>query len=178
MRKRPIHSFKRKTASTLTIDNGTDTTTSFEWKLNDLPDYTEFTNLFDSYRINAIKLEIKPRFNNVDATAPGMVPIYTVIDHNDNTYLTSTADALQYETCKVHKMTQGVKRYLKVNALGSSQTTGGAAIGEQLWRKWFSTSQADILHYGVKLWAPATSFEEGIVYDVITTYYFQCKAVF
>jgi len=181
-RKRPIHTFKRKIDSTLTLDSESDTSTSFVFKLTDLPNSTEFTNLFDSYRINGIRWEMRPRFNSCDVSTPGLVPVYTVIDRNDNEYLTSIHDALEYETCKVHKMTQNIKRYFKPSVMstalsGSSETT----LGQQLWNKWYSTNTVEggssISYLGLKLYANTTGLSNPIVYDIITTYYFQCKAV-
>jgi len=181
-RKRPIHTFKRKIDSTLTLDNESDTSTSYIFKLSDLPNSTDFTNLFDSYKINGIRWEMKPRFNSCDVATPGLVPIYTVIDRNDNEYLTSIHDALEYETCKVHKMTQNIKRYFKPAIMSTALSTGSeTTLGLQLWNRWISTNTVEggpnISHLGLKLYANTTGLSNPIVYDVITTYYFQCKAV-
>lgn len=181
-RKRPIHSFKRKVDSTLTIDNASDTQQSWVFKLSDLPNASEFTDLFDSYRINGVRVELKPRFNSVDVSNAGMAPIYTVIDRNDNAYLTSVDEALQYETCKVHKMTQNIKRYFKPSILSTAYSLNSeTTLGLQLWNRWISTSTIDggdtIAYLGLKLFTPSNGLANTVVYDVITTYYFQCKAV-
>ena len=39
----------------------------FTFALADLPNYTEFTTLFDQYRINAVKLTFIPRLSSADS---------------------------------------------------------------------------------------------------------------
>ena len=85
---------------------------AYVFTLASLQNYTEFTNLFEQYRINAIKLTFIPQVNGCDAeqqasNAAGGVAynsnpiVYTIID-KDGSATTSTEDAmLQYGNARI-----------------------------------------------------------------------------
>ena len=63
---------------------------AFNFSLSDLPNYTEFTSLYDMYKINAVKITFIPyqtvsnsvaTINNADNTAR----FFSAIDYNDGT---------------------------------------------------------------------------------------------
>lgn len=178
MRKPRIHNFKRTCILTpLTLgDSAVDGQLVFQ--LTDLPDYTEFTNLFDSFRINAVKLQFVPNFSNSPATASvgslGIHSIHSIVDHNDSNPITSVLDLMQYDTYKRTRITSGLKRYFRVSTLGF---VGTGAQNVQ-YGKWVDTTQAASATFlGLKYIADALEVDTTVTFDIFATYYIQCKDV-
>jgi len=88
-----IHTFKRKCRlNTIQIPNLSNGYQAFGYtfNLNQLPNYTELTVLYDSYRINWVKLYIVNRFNVTtqnenSSLAFGSPWMIYVVDHDDAT---------------------------------------------------------------------------------------------
>ena len=86
----------------------------FNFSLNDLPNYTEFTGLFDLYKIESIEIEWYPEYTVLSdggVTSPAdNVQLNTAIDPAGQTP-TAVSDILQYRTLhstgisKQHKRT-------------------------------------------------------------------------
>jgi len=86
----------------------------FNFSLNDLPNYTEFTALFDLYKLEAIEIEWIPEYTELTdaALVSNAVNVYfnSAIDPAGNTPA-SVDDVLQYRTLhstsitKLHKRT-------------------------------------------------------------------------
>lgn len=85
----------------------------FNFSLNDLPNYTEFTGLFDLYKIERIEIEWTPEYTELtDASlASNAVNVYfnTAIDPAGNTP-SSVDDVLQYRSLHSTGITKHHKR--------------------------------------------------------------------
>ncbi len=85
----------------------------FNFSLNDLPNYTEFTALFDLYKIERIEIEWTPEYTELTDAAPvsNAVNVYfnTAIDPAGNTPA-SVDDVLQYRTLHSTGITKSHKR--------------------------------------------------------------------
>lgn len=85
----------------------------FNFSLNDLPNYTEFTGLFDLYKIERIEIEWTPEYTELtDASlASNAVNVYfnTAIDPAGNTP-SSVDDVLQYRSLHSTSITKHHKR--------------------------------------------------------------------
>lgn len=147
-----IHHFKRTAYYSGFLAGSTvmDVVGAMQFQLNALPNYTEFTNLFDCYRINAIKVTLMPRANSAEAgTNQGLVKLFTVIDTDDATSPTNLQEVLQYENVKSSNSAYDHKRYLKPKIARSLYQAGGiAAYGEST--GWIDCSNPGVPHYGLK----------------------------
>ena len=85
----------------------------FNFSLNDLPNYSEFTSLFDLYKIERIEIEWTPEYTELtDASlASNAVNVYfnTAIDPAGNTP-TTVDDVLQYRSLHSTMITKRHKR--------------------------------------------------------------------
>lgn len=85
----------------------------FNFSLNDLPAYTEFTALFDLYKIDMIEIEWTPEYTELTDAAPvsNAVNVFfnTAIDPAGNTP-TSVDDVLQYRSLHSTAVTKSHKR--------------------------------------------------------------------
>lgn len=102
------------------------TRVAIDFRLNKLPNYTEFTALYDMFKINAVKVIIRPQMSQVNSL--GTVNniyyndrIYSCIDYNDATAPTDINEVRQYQSCKIGSSIKPHKRYIyKPKILDSS----------------------------------------------------------
>lgn len=85
----------------------------FNFSLNDIPNYTEFTTLFDLYKIEAVEIEWIPEYTELTdaALVSNAVNVYfnSAIDPAGNTPA-SVDDVLQYRTLHSTSITKQHKR--------------------------------------------------------------------
>lgn len=178
-RRRPIHLFKRTfTPTPITVPTATGASGGFDFKLTDLNNYTEFTNLYDQYKIVSVRLEFQSPFTNNPMTNAGVVipEMYTAIDRNDITAPAFRQDILEYETQRHSPLTRRHTRYFKVNCNtllfdSNNVDTKGTKFGQ-----WIDTADDQVPHFGLKYWIDGGA---GADFDVSPTftYYFQCRSV-
>jgi hypothetical protein len=122
-----------------------------------LPNYTEFTNLYDQYRIDWVEGKFSFSNNNSSNTSPGTtLPImYLAKDYNDSK-VAGVTDLQQYSTQTMWQLgnaqgRDGIKNIsVKPNVdVGLYQgLTTGYGRGKPMF---VDTSSPDVLHYGVKI---------------------------
>lgn len=145
---------------------------SFLFKLQDIPNYSEMQAVFDSFRINAVRLTFIPASNiTTGSNADFSNRIVTAIDYNSSTVPTSVNQLRDYESCKVspNNVLHTVYFKPKLNPLG---TTGNLA-GPQ---PWVATTNATAQYFAV-LYAmehPAYASSSDL-YRVEAKYYLEFK---
>lgn len=181
-----IHLFKRTVLQTVAITNagfvGAQTlfgTLGIEHQLDSLPNYSDFTNMYDSYKICGIKKKFVFNRNNADVqltTAGAELPmLLTVNDFNDKTDPANENAMLEYASFKQARLDRPVKRYFRPSILlGDGTSTTSNSVKS----RWLSTADADAEHFGLK-WAvntvsTATGATIGTL-KVYTTYYIACR---
>lgn len=188
--KRPtVYSFKQ------VVDRGNITASvsgtygTLAFNLNDLPQAATFTSLFDQYMITKIVVKFVPQINQIvfQENVPSQVipsdnkPIpylYTVVDYDDDTNLSSINAALEYDNVKYCQATRPHKRILvpHVASAGYAGTFTGF-LNEK--RKWIDAASTTVRHYGVKYILSNSSANLGTMdmYKMLVTYYFKFRAV-
>lgn len=119
---------------------------AFTFQLNNVPKVTDFTGLFDQYKINAISLTFYPQLSQsssiVAVTSIQNARVFTAIDSNDAAIPTALNDIREYDNCEVHAATEVFSVYIDkpkfVDATGALRTG------------YISTASPGILHYGLK----------------------------
>lgn len=190
--------FKRSQVSTVNFNLSTNTYNfnSQVFELDNLPDYTEFTNLFDQYRINLIKYQWIPNRNvNVivgsDISTPlvseydqGIPLIYSFIDYDDATTPTTIDEFTQRQNMRTARFNKPHKRVWKPTVLVPTYRTGVTFGYSPKRKQWIDCANPDVPHYGLK-WAfynTATAdatHHRGIAvsFRVMATYYLQFRNV-
>jgi len=156
------------------ISTSTTVTTNFAWSflLSDLPNYTEFTTLYDQYRIEKIELIL---ISNTSESIPSSVNLgvmYKVTDYDDATTLSTNLDYLQYQNCKVlnplfHKKSFPLKPRFAVAAYAGAFTSYANNAG------WLDVASPSVQHYGVKIGFSATTVV--ISYQVLAKFHLSFK---
>lgn len=147
-----VHYFKRTAfySGFITGSTLTDVTGALQFQLNSLPNYTEFTNLFDMYRINGVKVTLMPRGNSAEVgTNQGLVKLFSVIDYDDNIAPAALTEVLQYESLKTTNTSRDHKRYIKPK-LSRVLYQPGAVNAYGASNGWIDCTNPQVPHYGMK----------------------------
>jgi len=185
----PVQYFKRSVylSGNIVTSVTSDTFTNQFFALSSVPNYTEFTNLYDQYKINAVKVTLIPRGNTAEITASSgastvfqgqSVGVFSVIDYDDTAVLANINEACQYQNMKMTRATQQHSRFLKprFNLLSVTNQGTGATGASQNTRGWLDCDYINVPHYGVK-WALQQNVNYNLTYDVKIDYYLAFKNV-
>lgn len=181
--KSPIYSFKRRMlVGTLQLSNLTETFTSYTFKLSNLPNYTEFTNLFDRYRINKVSLTFVPNWDSNDANASAGVlavnpSIYSMIDYTEDGTPLALNEFYENPKCKITRGGKIHKRYFTPAVLGSNFETVTTTAYTPKWKQWLTTDDPATPHYALKVACDKLNAGTAQNYyvKVFVTYYISCK---
>lgn len=179
-----VYNFKR----TLFLENsigvtaaGTLYSNHFGFTLGMLPAATDFTNLFDQYRINKVVWKAIPKFNTVNALSGAgnalLAQVHTAIDYDDSAALptgTALSEITQYQTHRMHRGTAVVRRTIVPKA---ELTGSGASVFPKAYQ-WIDCDNTAILHNGIKVVIPKPlPAGTEMWYDVQMDVYLSCKNV-
>lgn len=171
-----IYAFKRTvvpTSFTAAGDGVTATTKAYSHSLSDLPNYTEFTSLFDQYKITGIKVKCYPRTDEVVTAGSSSSFLYYAIDYDDANAPGAT-DLQQYQNCKTVRGDRPFYFYF-VPRVANAVYSGSAFTSYGNTRQWIDAASSGVPHYGWKLYWNPTSFATG--YDMVWTYYVKFRNV-
>jgi len=175
-----IHLFNR-TVKIGTMDlDGAEDGGAITFQLSSLPNYTEFTELYDQYMICGIRVELIPRFSSSDInpldTYSTLPCVHSVLDFNDITGATGLDDMLQYMNYKRTRGNVIHRRYFRPAVLVQTVSTGTGKSSK--WGVWLDTSDATVPHYSFWYRADAAGSDgHPIYYDIYAKYYFKCRNV-
>lgn len=156
--------------------------------LNQLPNFTEFTNLYDQYKITGVKIKLTPAlseginsplFNTTSSL--GFSPVNSVVDYDDFTALTSESQAMEYGSLKQTAPFKSHVRYIKPKCLQQIYISSIDNANRPISNQWISTADPDVPHLGIKYWISAPNVPAGnagsMLYKMYVTMYFACKNV-
>lgn len=181
--KQPVHYFTR-TAFSPNFTQAVTTTASgnaINFQLGFIPSPTDFTTLYDQYKILAIKMQLVPRFTNAIVATGGtnqiLGNIWSVIDYDDTNTPTAVTELLQYQNCKRTRMDKIHTRYIKPRY--NPPVTGGQVVQTPTRNEWIDIANANVPHNGIKFWFDQIAGPAGtqLSFDLIVKYYFCCKNV-
>lgn len=185
--RQPVQYFKRSVylSGNILSSITSDVFQGLSFTLSQVPNNSEFTSLYDQYRINGIKWTLIPRGNTAELTgAPPTVfqgqstGIFSAIDYDDATAPTSINQLCEYQNMKMTRATQMHSRYIKprVNLQGITNAGTGAVGSTMNTRGWLDVSQINVPHFGLKL-ALQQSVNYNLTYDVKIDFYLAFKNV-
>jgi len=157
---------------------GTSTTLfiNFSWKfaLADLPNYTEFTALYDQYRIASVQLVLVANTTESIPSATNNGAMYIVKDFDDANLLASNTDYLQYQNCKVVSPLFHIKK-ITIAPRVAVATYGGGAFTSYANNAapWLDVASPSVEHYAIKIGTTATTVQ--IVYQVMARFSLEFK---
>lgn len=201
-RSRPtVHYFKRMvkisdvTASfNSTTGVSTNISGTYVFGLDAVPNSTEFTSLYDQYKIRGVKLSIVPSGNTyMTSTVSGATGQYgfgrinSVLDYDDSAPPVSENELLQYMTLKQTPGWKTHTRFIKPKvqfSVANDDAGGTVASAAPRGNCWLDCGNPSVDHLGIKLWIPAPvnnpatgNTSTSITYSVYATYYLAFKNV-
>lgn len=167
LRKRNLseHRYKRSYSMDL-LTTATAQGTGYIIQLNALPNFAEFTALYDSYRIEWVTVWAIPTQTDAQIAGANLyVPsLYSVVDKDDATLPANLFSILEHGNMKITTMDKMQKLCSFRSAVQGELFRSGATRGfNRLESQWIDCAQADIPHYGLKVWTePAITGNNGI----------------
>lgn len=158
-----IYRFKRTNTALYPVAKSFTNQTA-QFKLSDIPNFSEFVALFDQYKILGVGITwIFTRTENQISTTVGQNPMPNlgyVRDYNDATPLTSEGNYLQFQDCRIRRLDRPISMYVRPRP--STALYNGAFTGYGVpTNVWIDTASSDVQHYGVK-WFTDASMEGSL----------------
>lgn len=185
-----VHAFKRNVIMSPIVTTTTGTYVGgYSFALANLPNFSDFSGLYDYYRLNMVIMRIIYRGSNLSSmesannAALGLPYMYYVIDRDDATTPATVDEVREYAAAKMHIFT-GEKRacYIKLRPSLLTETYKSAlSTSYQVKRaSWLDLADSgNTPHYGIKLAiiVPVNSTQAYASqdFDVEVKYYFQMK---
>lgn len=188
--RRQVHAYKRTafiSQITASVTGGgipTNIAGAYQFNLVQLPNVSEFGNLYDQYKITGAQLKFVPGINESILTPLSGVTnalsfnrFHSVIDYDDNTTPPDENTLLQYGSLKSTMGNRTHTRFIKPKVLQEIYRSAVATAYRPIGSQWLDMAYTDVPHYGIKVWcsAPNSSVACSITYNVYLTLYFQCK---
>lgn len=125
----------------------TDQSYRFQFRLNAVSGYQDFTALYDQYKIRAVKVSFIPIMNITTATESGYASlIYTTYDFNGESTSPSRNQIREYQYCKWSPYGKIHKRYFFPRVTEMTSSGLSTKVGPQ---NWLSTASPDIPYHGL-----------------------------
>lgn len=159
------------------------------YSLNQLPSVTEFTSLFDEYKICAIKVTFRPSYDSVDSAALSISSTtgpqayaHVCIDPSSTNlpagiYNSATLNSfLENSGVKSYTTNRPFSVYFKPKIRDQVQGTGANA--EIRKAKWIRTNETGAVHAGFNMFLQQNNFSTSnarVQLDMFVTYYMMFK---
>lgn len=145
--------------------------------LNSFTANSDFTSLFEQYRIAQLTFKFIPQVAFVSSTP--VPPLYTWIDQDDDSAPTSLDEGMQKETLRVSPPGQYLERnfipQLSQDGLVSTNpaVSGYSAPSNNLW---VDNVSNNVKYYGIKMWIPQSATLNNVAaYNVVCEAVIQCR---
>jgi len=169
-RDRPFTIDKTVSLGTVALSATADMTAGVSFILGQVPEVTSLTSIFDAYRIIQAEISFVPLLSNV-ATPP----LYTVIDYDDASPLTSLGATLEYDTLLITQSGQLNHRVLTPRTALAAYS-GSFTSYAQNSRTWVDAASPNVQYYGVKYYLPAlTGATPAQAYTIAARYVIQFR---
>jgi len=160
-----------------------------EFKLNDISTYTEFTNLYDQYKIRKVVIKMTPMISTLVAPTSTTTPtaagnpgiIGTVYDQDDAGSLANIDAFMQYPSWKSQPVIRSrpiirtVYPKTRSEVFGAGGITAPAGVGKT---GWMDCAYPNVPHFGLKVFIdPYYYQEQGQIWQLESRYYLAFKGV-
>lgn len=153
----------------------------FTFHLSDLPDYTDFTNLFDQYQITGIRLTFH-RFQNVSLTgtanADSILPLTYVTTDFDDVAVITEDQLCQYDKVKVYTSGRTFKIFFRPKVLSPVyESAVTSAYANPIAQPWISTADPDVDFFGLRTLMTQTGAQGLSGWMIRAKYYLRFRNV-
>jgi len=173
----PVYRFTRtQDFGNLATSTTSTTNLSIKYQLSQLGTVTDFTNLFDQYRIVKVETTLYPSCTSSEATASAVLNGYGVkaIDYDDGNS-TNFGDLLQFGNATHFRLTDPIKTTivprLSMPTYGSSVFSSFSMAPKNQWVDCASTTAE---YYGLKIAWPVVPINT-ITYSIVTKFFLEFR---
>lgn len=186
LKKTAIHTYRRM-FEWGTIPVNVDSNTPISLRLNMLPNFSDFTALYDQYKIKKVVFRLERPFTSNALDSSGTSGntnttnkfIRCVHDYDGGTNLVQEYQYLEYQNVKSYpacgvgpiRITLYPKLANAVFRNDSFNTYANTTINPQ----WIDVANTDVNHYGIRLWTPQLAVGNTQSYRVFASVILQCK---
>lgn len=162
------------TGPIVSASNTVPTFGSFRITLDTLPNYSEFTTLFDAYRILQTTVTFFPT-SSMSSGALNSI-LYTVIDYDDDNVPTSVAELAQYPSLQTSVPGAIVERTFNPVAAQPAYSGTFSSYARMSRRTFVDANSPGVIYYGLK-WGLTTNSVAIQLYSVTLRVIVQCRNV-
>lgn len=167
---------------------------SYQFKLSDVPENADLTNLYDAYQIKAVKINLLPRINasqfmvNQTSTtaatgaAVSCVRTFSAIDYNSAAVQDDINNIRVYSNCYTTPMIKEHKRYFKPRIDTGSGVTGNYQLPWNV-KPWINSNNTGSAYNGLLIGIDSSIAGSGtlgnqndVLFQVEAVYYMAFKA--
>lgn len=171
----PIMKVARKALLSSFVTNvGGATNAVYSFQLSDVDNYTEFTNLYDQYRIRRIDLQFIPFYTQSTPGAGACSGVIYAAPDFDDISATASAALRQYPACQVFGQTERIQVTVEPR-LAVAAYSGTFTSYANLRDQWIDCNSPSVQHYGFKLAADASGGTANS-FQVIGTYHLEFRS--
>lgn len=148
------------------------------FSLDQVLNYTEFTSLYDRYKIRKIVVKIIPECNVASTAGTSLLPVVGVVrDYDDNTVPTSTTQLAEMQGYREYRLNRPLT-FAVYPRIANTVWQGTLANGYSVMRPpWLDNSSFSVPHYGLKFFfrnVPLSGTAPFLIRFTMT-YHFACK---
>jgi len=148
---------------TITPSTTIDQTGSISFALNQLSNFSEFTNLFDQYRIVQVTVTFVPT-SQVSTSSP----LVTFIDRDDASTLTAVTQCYEFPSCQISESGCLVERTFTPRPATAAYSGVFTSFTSASAKIWIDAASAGVLYYGLKWYNTAqTGNNTSINWDIV-----------
>jgi len=129
-----------------------ETFNSYTFTLSALPDSSEFTALFDQYRIMQVRVEFTPLFTDTSATV-AYPPIYSAIDYDDANSVTGL-QINEYDSVMFTPTGTYFERIFNPRIALAAYSGAFTSFAQPKVGTWVDCASPSVVHYGLKTVMP------------------------
>jgi hypothetical protein len=149
--------------------------------LNSLNLDSSLQALYDSYRIDCVRVVVKPQNTAVGLvtnTSVTLVDFYNVIDYNNTVATATPGNFVKYDNCIVLPPGEGCSRTFSPRPQTMVSAISGTGY-ESTNPMWLNTANDDVAHYGLRYLIPAGATGQTIyqTWELHVEYWVSFKAV-
>lgn len=170
-------------AVTRMLDNGILTSSTvadifpaYNYALQYLTSYSEFTALFDQYRIVRVETTFMPTITEISALGTFVNSyLLTAIDYDDSNTYTTVNDALQVATASITPLTKQVVRGFTPRCAIAAYSGTFTSYAQAPTMQWVDCASPGVQHYGLKTAIPLTGSTQ--TWRVMHRYFLEFRRV-
>jgi len=168
--------------TTVTAQAAATTNNTTYFQLSNLDNSSSFENVWDQYRIDAIRMTCKPQQNAIGLTTnstTSLVPLYCVIDYDNTSNLGTAAAAREYDNVIVLEPGESFTRVFQPR-IALSAYSGAFTSFANMAPQWIDCASPSVQHYGIKILVPGVTAAQTMLqsWDITYEYYISFRSVF